>query len=156
MRAKLQALRRWRLVPRMLRDVGERDLSLELFGARLHALILVAAIGVQAIDHEEGEIAVARAAASLDVPMVLSTAASNPMEDVADALGDTTRWFQLYWPNDRELAASFLRRAEDSGYSAIVVTLDTFLLRSEEHTSELQLRQYLVCRLLLEKKRKSL
>src|SRR3712207_5623343 len=50
------------------------------------------------------------------------------MEDVADALGDTTRWFQLYWPNDRELAASFLRRAEDSGYSAIVVTLDTSLL----------------------------
>jgi isopentenyl diphosphate isomerase/L-lactate dehydrogenase-like FMN-dependent dehydrogenase len=128
MRANLDAFRRWRLVPRMLRDVGARDQSLELFGTQLHAPVLLAPIGVQSIVHDDGELAVARAAAELDVPMVLSTAASNPMEDVADALGDTARWFQLYWPNDRELAASFLRRAEDSGYSAIVVTLDTFLL----------------------------
>ena len=40
-------------------------------------------------------------------------------------MGEATRWFQLYWINDREVAASFVRRAEASGYGAIVVTLDT-------------------------------
>jgi lactate 2-monooxygenase len=127
-RANLEAFRRWRIVPRMLRDVSRRDLSVELFGTRLPAPVLLAPIGVQSIVHPEAELAVARAAASVGVPMVLSTAASNTMEDVAAALGDTPRWFQLYWPRDRELAASLLRRAEEAGYSAVAVTLDTWLL----------------------------
>jgi isopentenyl-diphosphate delta-isomerase len=67
---------------------------------------------------------VARAASSLGVPFVLSTAASNTMEDVAEAAGEGPRWFQLYWPNDEDIAESFVKRAENSGYSAIVVTLD--------------------------------
>jgi lactate 2-monooxygenase len=128
MRANLEAFRRWRIVPRMLRDVGARDLGTELFGAELHSPLLLAPVGVQSIVHDEGELAVARAAASLGVPMVLSTVASNPMEDVAEALGDTLRWFQLYWPRDDELAESFVRRAEAAGYSAIVVTLDAVML----------------------------
>jgi isopentenyl diphosphate isomerase/L-lactate dehydrogenase-like FMN-dependent dehydrogenase len=60
--------------------------------------------------------------------MVLSTASSTPMEDVADALGDTLRWYQLYWPRDDALAESFVRRAEAAGYAAIVVTLDPVIL----------------------------
>jgi isopentenyl diphosphate isomerase/L-lactate dehydrogenase-like FMN-dependent dehydrogenase len=127
-RETLEAFRRWRIVPRMLRDISARDLRTELFGAPLHAPVLLAPVGVQSIVHPDGEIAVARAAAALDVPMVLSTAASYSIEDVAGALGDTTRWFQLYWPNDAEMAASFVRRAEDAGYGAIVLTLDTFML----------------------------
>ena len=128
MRANLAAFRRWRIVPRMLRDVGVRDLRVSLFGSELPAPLLLAPVGVQAIVHEEGELAVARAASALGLPMVLSTAASSTMEDVAQALGESPGWYQLYWPNDRELAASFLRRAETAGYGALVVTLDTFML----------------------------
>jgi isopentenyl diphosphate isomerase/L-lactate dehydrogenase-like FMN-dependent dehydrogenase len=124
MRQNLEAFRRWRIVPRMLRDVSARDLSTEVLGTALPAPILLAPVGVLGIVHEDGELAVARAAASLGVPFILSTAASNNMEDVAEAAGDGTRWFQLYWPNDEEIAASFVARAEKAGYSALVVTLD--------------------------------
>jgi lactate 2-monooxygenase len=62
------------------------------------------------------------------VGMVLSTVSSTPMEEVADALGDTPRWFQLYAPTDPELGRSFVSRAEQAGYSAIVVTLDSRLM----------------------------
>ena len=99
-----------------------------MLGLELPAPMLLAPVGVQSIVHDEGELAVARAARSLGVPMVLSTAASTSMEDVADELGETPRWYQLYWPNDRDLAASFVRRAEAAGYGAIVVTLDTPML----------------------------
>src|SRR4051794_30498493 len=128
MRANLEAFKRWRIVPRMLRDVRERDTRTELLGLQLDAPVLLAPIGVQRIVHEEAELASARAAASLGVPVVLSTASSTPMEDVAEAMGDASRWYQLYWPNSDELAASFVRRAEAAGYGAIVVTLDTFML----------------------------
>jgi lactate 2-monooxygenase len=128
MRANRAAFDRWRIVPRMLNDVAERDLSVELFGHRYGAPVLLAPIGVQSIVHDDGELATARAAGSLDVPFVLSTAASHAMEDVAQAAGDGPRWYQLYWPNDAELTRSFVSRAEASGYSALVVTLDTSLL----------------------------
>jgi lactate 2-monooxygenase len=85
-------------------------------------------VGVQSIIHPQGELPVARAARALGVPMVLSTVSSNRLEDVAAELGPTPRWFQLYWPKDPELAASFVQRAERAGYGAIVVTLDTNLL----------------------------
>ncbi len=132
LRANRQAFERWRIVPRMLRDVEERDLRMELFGARLPAPLLLAPIGVQSIVHPEAEVAVARAAASLGVPLVLSTAASRTIEEVAQAMGQTPRWFQLYWGRDPELTASFLQRAERAGYSALVVTLDTQILSWRE------------------------
>jgi isopentenyl diphosphate isomerase/L-lactate dehydrogenase-like FMN-dependent dehydrogenase len=119
---------RWRIVPRMLRDIGRRDLSVELFGRTLPAPIFLGPVGVQSIVHDDAEIATAKAAAATEIPMVLSTASSNTIEDVAEANGASPRWFQLYWPSDRELAASFIRRAEASGYEALVVTLDTWLL----------------------------
>lgn len=128
MRANLSAFADWRIVPRVLKDVSRRDLSVDLFGARFPAPVLLAPIGVQSIVHEDAELAVARAAAEVGLPFVLSTASSNSMEDVAAAANDCPRWYQLYWPNDEDLARSFLQRAEDAGYSAIVVTLDTPLL----------------------------
>lgn len=120
-----RAFDRWRIVPRMLRDVSERDLSVEILGKRLPVPVMLAPVGVQSIIHEEGELATARAAAELDVPLVLSSASSETMEDVSEELGDTLGWFQLYWSADRDVAASFLSRAEDAGYEAVVVTLDT-------------------------------
>lgn len=128
MRENLAAFRRWRLVPRMLRDVEARDLSVEILGTKLPAPVMLAPIGIQELMHPDKEIATARAAASVGIPIVLSTAASTPVEEVAEVMGDVPRWYQLYWPRDPELAASFLKRAEAAGYSAIVVTLDTTTL----------------------------
>lgn len=127
-RDNLEAFRRWRIVPRMLRDVAERDLSCSLLGTELAAPVMLAPIGVQSIAHPEAELAVARAAAQTATPMVLSTSSSKTIEEVGKASGDAVRWFQLYWPSDPNLAASFLARAEAAGYSAVVVTLDTWLL----------------------------
>jgi len=127
-RANLEAFDRWRIVPRMLRDVAERDLSVEVLGTAMPAPVVLAPVGVQSIFHSDGELATARAAASTGLTMVLSTAASNAMEDVAEANGSGPRWYQLYWPKDRDLAVSFLERAKACGSTALVVTLDTFTL----------------------------
>jgi isopentenyl diphosphate isomerase/L-lactate dehydrogenase-like FMN-dependent dehydrogenase len=70
----------------------------------------------------------ARGAAQVGVPLVASSAASHTIEQIAEASGELARWYQLYWPRDRELARSFVARAERAGYRAIVVTLDTWLL----------------------------
>jgi isopentenyl diphosphate isomerase/L-lactate dehydrogenase-like FMN-dependent dehydrogenase len=124
MRSNRRAFDRWAIVPRVLRDVADRDLSTTLLGHALPAPVMLAPIGAQAIHHEDGELATARAAASLGVPYIVSTVSSTPMEDVAEAMGETPRWFQLYWGPDRELVGSFLDRAEASGYDAVVVTAD--------------------------------
>lgn len=126
--ANAEALGRRRLVPRMLRDVGERDLSTTLLGTPMPAPLLLAPIGVQKIVHPDGELATARAAAAVGVPMIASTASHFTMEEIAAAGGAAApRWFQLYWANDRRLVASFVGRAERAGYGAIVLTVDTFV-----------------------------
>jgi lactate 2-monooxygenase len=132
MRANLAAFREHRLIPRFLRDVSRRDLGVELLGTRLPTPILLAPIGVLGILHKDAELAVARAAVSTGVPMILSTVSSTPMERVAEAMGDAPRWFQLYWPRSDELAASLVQRAERAGFGAIVVTVDTYLLAWRE------------------------
>jgi isopentenyl diphosphate isomerase/L-lactate dehydrogenase-like FMN-dependent dehydrogenase len=136
-RANRDAFRRWRIVPRFLRDVARRDLSVEMLGQRFPAPVLLAPIGVQGMLHPEAELAVARAARGLGVPLVLSTVSSKPLEAVAEAMGDVPHWFQLYWPRDPDLAASLLSRAERAGYSALVVTLDTYLLGWRERDLQL-------------------
>ena len=128
MRANRAAFDRWRIVPRMLRDVSERDTGVELFGRTLPAPILVAPIGVLEMAHREAERAVARAVRGTGLPMVYSNQASVAMEEVSGILGDAPRWFQLYWSTRDELVESFARRAEGCGCEAIVVTLDTTIL----------------------------
>ena len=123
MAANLAAFQRHRLRPRMLAGNTTRDLSVEVLGRRLPAPILLAPIGVLSIAHDDAEVGVARAAASSGVPLVLSSAATHSLEQVAET--GAPRWFQLYWVNDREICASFVARAEAAGYDAIVVTLDT-------------------------------
>jgi len=135
MRANREAFYRWRIVPRMLRDVSQRDLSVELFGLRLPSPVILGPVGVQGILHAEGELASARAAASLGLPFTLSTAASRTIEEVAQAgggAGNGVRWFQLYWGKNPDLTASMLQRAERAGYKALVVTLDTSMLAWRE------------------------
>jgi len=131
MRANREAFYRWRIVPRMLRNVSKRDLSVEVLGARLPAPILLGPVGVQEIVHKDADVASARAAASLGLPFVLSTMSSRTIEEVAQAAGKVAaspRWFQLYWGKNPKLTASMLQRAERAGYSALVVTLDTHSL----------------------------
>jgi lactate 2-monooxygenase len=128
MRANLQAFERLEIVPRMLRDVSARDLSTSVLGTAMPAPLMLAPVAVQSIVHPEGELAVARAAAAHGLPYILSTAASRTLEDVAAAAPQASRWYQLYWPKDRDLAASFVARAGASGYGAIVLTLDTWML----------------------------
>src|SRR4051794_34100145 len=98
-RENVEALRRWRIVPRMLRGVAVRDLRPTGLGPTMPAPLLLSPVGVQSIIHPEGELAVAGAAGELGVPLVASTASSFPLEDIAEAGGaGTPRWFQLYWP----------------------------------------------------------
>jgi len=126
MRANLDAFQHWRIRPRMLTGNAVRDISVEVLGLRSPAPFLLAPVGVLSIAHEEAEVGVAKASASSGVPMLLSSAATHSIEEVA-ATG-APRWFQLYWVNDREICTSFVQRAEAAGYGAIVVTLDTLTL----------------------------
>ena len=116
-------------MPRMFVGATERDLSVDLFGMTLPSPLFMAPIGVIGLCAQDGhgDLATARAAARTGVPMVASTLTADPMEDVAAEFGDTPGFFQLYTPNDRELAASLVQRAEAAGFKGIVVTLDTWI-----------------------------
>lgn len=127
-RANRDALDAIRLVPRMARDVGTRDLSTTLFGRTLPAPLLLAPIGVQDLAHPRGDLATAEAAGARGVPMIFSNQASVDMETCAAAMGEGPRWFQLYWTRSEALSESLVRRAEACGCDAIVVTLDTTML----------------------------
>src|SRR3954451_9446423 len=126
MDANLDAFQRWRIRPRMLAGNAVRDISVDVLGMHSPAPFFLAPVGVLSIAHEEAEVGVGRASASSGVPMLLSSAATHSIEEVAET--GAPRWFQLYWVNDREICASFVQRAEAAGYGAIVVTLDTLTL----------------------------
>jgi lactate 2-monooxygenase len=135
-RSNRDALSKWKIVPRMLRDTSDRDLSVELFGQKLPFPILCAPVGVQTIVHPEGELASARAAAEMGVPFISSTASTHSLEKVSEAAGNGSKWFQLYWSSDNEIAASMVKRAEQAGFSAIVITLDTPMMGWREKDIE--------------------
>jgi lactate 2-monooxygenase len=128
MRANLDAFARRRLRPRMLTGNAERELAVDVLGTPSPFPFLLAPVGVLSIAHADGELAPAHAAAAARVPFILSTAASHSIEEIAEAMGDAPRWFQLYWVTDREVVASLVRRAEAAGYAAIVVTVDTLVI----------------------------
>ncbi|MDT8279222.1 MAG: alpha-hydroxy-acid oxidizing protein [Erythrobacter sp.] len=123
------AFHHWGMVPRMMVDCATRDLSIELFGHTYPTPLFMAPVGVngEASQDRHGDMAAARASALTGVPFCASTLANDPLEDVKAACGDTPAWFQLYTPRNRELATSLIRRAEDAGYTALVVTLDTWV-----------------------------
>lgn len=128
LRANVSAFDKLKIVPRMLRNVSVRDTSIELFGQKHNSPIFLAPIGVLELAHKDADVAVGKAAASLNVPYIFSSQASRSMEEVSSAMGNSPRWFQLYWSKSNELVKSFVERAEKCGCSAIVVTLDTTML----------------------------
>ncbi len=128
MAANRAAFERRHLSPHVLNDVSVRDLSVELFGRTHRAPVMLAPIGVLEMAHPLADRAVARAAAREGIGYVFSNQASVAMEDCAAEMGDTSRWFQLYWSSDDDVVRSLVSRAESCGCEAIVVTLDTTLL----------------------------
>ena len=113
-----------RLRPRMLVDVATRDLRTEAFGRPLAHPIVVAPTAAHDFAHPDGERATVRGAAAADALFTLSTISSAPLEEVAAAAPDATRWFQLYAPSDRELCRELIERAAAAGYGAVAVTVD--------------------------------
>ncbi|HEY3406408.1 MAG TPA: lactate 2-monooxygenase [Ohtaekwangia sp.] len=123
-----QAFEKYKIIPRMLRDVASRDMEIELFGQKLPSPFLLSPVGVLEMVNKDADIAVAKVATRLGIPYIFSNQASRCMEDCSSVMGSSPRWFQLYWSKSNDLVASFVQRAERCGCSAIVVTLDTTML----------------------------
>jgi 4-hydroxymandelate oxidase len=123
LRENEQAWLRLRIRPRVLIDVGERNLSTSVLGQSLAMPVLLAPCAFNTLAHPEGERAVARAAAAAGIVHVVSTASTIRLEDVA-AAADGPRWFQLYCYRDRAVTRRLIERAEAAAYSALCVTVD--------------------------------
>src|SRR5258708_10771956 len=123
LRANRAALRRWQFRPRVLRDVSEPDLGVSMLGRQFPAPIGLAPVGFPRMMHPDGELAVARAAASRGLPYGLSTCGTVTIEELA-ATGHRDLWFQLYVLRDRKLAHALIDRAAAAGFRALEVTVD--------------------------------
>lgn len=132
MKANREAFNKWKIRPRVLQDVSKRDFSISLLGQKVQSPVLLAPIGVQRIAHPEGELASARVAAAMGIPFIVSSVSSYSMEEIAQQMGDQPRWFQLYCSLEESVTESLVKRADASGYSAIVITVDTPILGVRE------------------------
>jgi 4-hydroxymandelate oxidase len=119
------------LLPRVLRDVSQRSLTASLLGQTFAMPIGIAPTAMQRLAHADGELATARAAAAMNVPMILSTTSTIALEDVASVKG-APLWFQIYVYKDREATREMAARAAASGYKALVLTVDTPYLGKRE------------------------
>jgi lactate 2-monooxygenase len=128
MKENIKAFSRYRIRPRYLHDVDDRNQSITIFGQKHDSPFIIAPIGVQSIIHKDAEYASAGAAASLNMPYILSTVSSVSIEDIAKKYPDSEKWFQLYPGRDENVMKSMVERAEKSGYRVIVVTVDTTML----------------------------
>jgi len=125
LRANVEAFRRWRFLPNSLVDVSTPDLSTTVLGRSVAAPLGLAPTGYTKMISPAGEPAVARSAAAKGLPYTLSTMATTSLEDLATAVPEVERWFQLYVWKDRELNEDLVRRAWDAGYSVLEVAIDT-------------------------------
>jgi lactate 2-monooxygenase len=128
MRHNREAFERWRIVPRMLHGVTERDLSTSIVGTQMSSPLLLAPIGAASVVTPDSDLIIARGAAAAGTPYVISSQGCNPMEETAAAMGSTPFWYQLYWSTDEALVDSMISRAESCGARALVITLDTTIL----------------------------
>lgn len=126
LRANQEDFHTIRLMPRVLTDIETRNQSVELFGRRYDAPIILAPTGLAGLLSRRGELSAVRAASRVNVPYCLSTMATCSIEDIASEV-DAPNWFQLYVLRDRELTKAFIERARDARCSALVLTVDTKL-----------------------------
>src|SRR4029077_7533913 len=114
---------RYRFRFKVLASTDHTDLGSELFGQRFRMPVHLAPTAIQRMTHPDGELAAYRAASNAGIAYALSTLSSAAIEEVA-AAATGPRWFQLYMHTDRAVSASFVERAVDAGYSAILLTVD--------------------------------
>lgn len=112
------------LTPRVLRDTSTVDTSVEVFGTRWRAPFAIAPTGLNGLIRPGGDAALARAAAAVGVPFTLSTASNQRLETVRQAAPDSPQWLQLYVLQERSIAEQLVRRAQQSGVQALVLTVD--------------------------------
>ncbi|XP_040407605.1 hydroxyacid oxidase 1 isoform X3 [Cygnus olor] len=136
---------RWKLYPRVLRDVSVMDLSTSVLGQKISMPVCVGATAMQRMAHADGEMATARACQATGTGMMLSSWATSSIEEVAEAAPDSLRWLQLYVYKDREVTKSLVKRAERAGYKGIFVTVDTPFLgrRIDDVRNKFQLPPHL-------------
>jgi L-lactate dehydrogenase (cytochrome) len=120
--ANARALRAWRIVPRMFIDRAERDLSTDVLGVRMPAPVILGPVGRQALVHPDGELASARAAMGLNLTYVHSSRSSRPVEAVAAAAPQGSRWFGLDWPQEKDPDLATLQRAKAAGCTHLVLS----------------------------------
>jgi isopentenyl diphosphate isomerase/L-lactate dehydrogenase-like FMN-dependent dehydrogenase len=118
------AWRHRRFRPRVLVDVSRIDPAAILLGSQASMPLAIAPMAAHGLAHPDAEIATARAAAAAGVPFTLSTVSTRSIEEVAEAVPDGVRWFQLYEHRERAFTADLCRRAVDAGYRALVLTVD--------------------------------
>lgn len=128
LRNNSSAFEKYAIVPRFLNDVSSVDTSIHLFGKKYPYPIFLAPVGMLKLAHEDAEIAAAKAAATCDIGYIQSTVSSYSIEDIKEATDNSPKWFQLYWSNNEKIAYSMVKRAEEAGYEAIVLTIDTVML----------------------------
>jgi L-lactate dehydrogenase (cytochrome) len=125
LRRSRQAYRRVEFQPRVLQDVSVIDPSTTILGKRAALPLVFAPTGFTRMVHTEGESAVARVAERMGIPYALSTMGTTSIERLAAAAPAGSKWFQLYLWRDREASRDFVARARESGYEALVLTVDT-------------------------------
>lgn len=124
----MSAYQKYRIRPRVLRDVSAVDTSVDVFGYKNSIPLGIASTAMQCLAHPDGEMATARAAKNMGVVMGLSSFSTSSLEDVKGALGDCPGAFQLYLFEDREESRKLIQRAKKAGYKAVLLTVDTPVL----------------------------
>jgi 4-hydroxymandelate oxidase len=134
------AWRRLAIRPRMLVGVGRRDPGVELLGHRRAHPVVIAPTAFQRLAHSEAELGTAAAAVATDTIMCLSTLSTTSPEVLAESQPKASRWFQLYVFTDRGVSMDLVRRAEENGYEALVITVDlpVYGLRERELRSQVR------------------
>jgi 4-hydroxymandelate oxidase len=113
------AWRRLAIVPRVLAGVDQRDSGVTLLGRRRSHPLVIAPMGLHRLAHPDGENASARAAAAMDSVLCVSTFATKPVCEVAEAVPEAARWFQLYVFNDRGVSRELVEQARERGCEAL-------------------------------------
>ena len=139
LKANMEAFKHIRLKPRRLVDVSKADLRTEVFGATWETPIFVCPVGGQRAFHPEGELATARAARAKRHTMILSSATTYSVEEVAKSLG-TPPWYQLYMPLKWDETEKLVKRVEDAGCPALAWTVDLLAGRNTETSDALRAR----------------
>lgn len=123
--ANVEAWSTYWLRPRVMRDVSSVDISTHLLGSSVRAPLLVAPSALHQMAHPDGEVATARGARDAELPMVLSSLSTYPIEDVAQAIAPSPWAMQLYISQDRPFSRELAQRAEAAGAAALMITVDT-------------------------------